>query len=41
VGLAHAPWLEQDISPAGVSIVRALFNGVDPGHQLNPGKIVE
>ena len=41
VGLAHAPWLEQDISPAGVSIVRALFDGVDPGHQLNPGKIVE
>lgn len=41
VGLAHSPWLEQDISTAGVSIVRALFDGVDPGHQLNPGKIVE
>ena len=41
VGLAHAPWLEQDISAAGVSMIRALFDGVDPGHQLNPGKIVD
>jgi alkyldihydroxyacetonephosphate synthase len=41
VGLAHAPWLEQDISAAGVSMIRALFDGVDPAHQLNPGKIVD
>jgi alkyldihydroxyacetonephosphate synthase len=41
VGLAHAPWLEQDISAAGVSMIRALFDGVDPGRQLNPGKIVD
>ena len=41
VGLAHAPWLEQDISAPGVSMIRALFDGVDPGHQLNPGKIVD
>jgi alkyldihydroxyacetonephosphate synthase len=41
VGLAHAPWLEADISAAGVSMVRALFDGIDPNHQLNPGKIVD
>jgi alkyldihydroxyacetonephosphate synthase len=41
VGLAHAPWLEQDISAAGVNMIRALFDGVDPSHQLNPGKIVD
>jgi alkyldihydroxyacetonephosphate synthase len=40
VGLEHAPWLEQDISPAGVAIVRTLLDGVDPGHNLNPGKII-
>jgi alkyldihydroxyacetonephosphate synthase len=40
VGTEHAQWLEQDISPAGVAIVRALFDGVDPGANLNPGKIV-
>jgi alkyldihydroxyacetonephosphate synthase len=40
VGVEHAPWLEQDISPAGVAIVRTLLDGVDPGHNLNPGKIV-
>ncbi len=40
VGTEHAPWLEQDISPAGVAMLRALFDGVDPGANLNPGKIV-
>jgi alkyldihydroxyacetonephosphate synthase len=40
VGTEHAPWLEQDISPAGVAMLRALFDGIDPGANLNPGKIV-
>jgi alkyldihydroxyacetonephosphate synthase len=40
VGTEHAPWLEEDISAAGVTMVRALFDGVDPGGNLNPGKIV-
>jgi alkyldihydroxyacetonephosphate synthase len=39
VGTEHAQWLEEDISPAGVAMVRALFDGVDPGANLNPGKI--
>ena len=40
VGEEHSPWMEQDISPAGVFIQRKLFDGVDPGRNLNPGKIV-
>jgi alkyldihydroxyacetonephosphate synthase len=40
VGTEHAPWLEQDISAPGVAMVRALFEAVDPGANLNPGKIV-
>jgi len=40
VGLEHAAWLSQDISPAGVSMIRSLLDGVDPGHNFNPGKIV-
>ena len=39
VGTEHARWLEQDISAAGVAMQRALFEGVDPGANLNPGKI--
>jgi alkyldihydroxyacetonephosphate synthase len=39
VGTEHAQWLAQDISPAGVAMVQALFDGVDPGGNLNPGKI--
>jgi alkyldihydroxyacetonephosphate synthase len=40
VGTEHAQWLEQDISAPGVALIRALFDGTDPGGNLNPGKIV-
>jgi alkyldihydroxyacetonephosphate synthase len=40
VGTEHARWLEQDISAPGVAMQRALFDGIDPGRNLNPGKIV-
>jgi alkyldihydroxyacetonephosphate synthase len=40
VGTEHSSWLEQDISAPGVAMVKALFDGIDPGANLNPGKIV-
>ena len=40
VGTEHAQWLEEDISAPGVAMLRALFDGTDPGANLNPGKIV-
>ena len=40
VGVEHAPWLAQDISPAGATMIRSLLDGVDPHHNFNPGKIV-
>jgi alkyldihydroxyacetonephosphate synthase len=40
VGTEHAQWLEQDISGPGVAMLEALFEGIDPGRHLNPGKIV-
>src|SRR4029077_21280695 len=40
VGTEHARWLEQDISAPGVAMLRALFDGIDPGANLNPGKSV-
>jgi alkyldihydroxyacetonephosphate synthase len=40
VGTEHAQWLEEDISAPGVAMVRALFDGIDPDRNLNPGKIV-
>jgi alkyldihydroxyacetonephosphate synthase len=39
VGTEHARWLEDDVSAPGVAMLRALFAGVDPGANLNPGKI--
>ena len=40
VGLEHAPWLEQDISTAGVDVMKGLFESADPGNNFNPGKII-
>jgi alkyldihydroxyacetonephosphate synthase len=40
VGTEHAQWLEEDISEPGVAMLKTLFDGVDPGTNLNPGKIV-
>ena len=40
VGTEHAQWLEEDISAPGVEMLRALFDGTDPGANFNPGKIV-
>jgi alkyldihydroxyacetonephosphate synthase len=39
VGTEHARWLEEDISAPGVAMLQALFTGVDPGGNMNPGKI--
>jgi alkyldihydroxyacetonephosphate synthase len=39
VGLEHARWLAEDISPVGVGMIDALFSGVDPGRHCNPGKV--
>ena len=40
VGTEHAQWLAQDISAPGVAMLDALFEGFDPGRNMNPGKIV-
>ncbi len=40
VGTEHLPWVEADISPAGVRAVRALKDGIDPKNIMNPGKII-
>jgi len=39
VGVEHSPWLEDDISAGGVAVMNALFTGVDPGSNFNPGKV--
>ncbi|MEJ5912891.1 FAD-binding oxidoreductase [Pseudokineococcus sp. 1T1Z-3] len=40
VGVEHAPWLAQDISPAGREMLGEVFAAVDPDGQLNPGSVV-
>ncbi|GAA0582606.1 FAD-binding oxidoreductase [Kribbella sandramycini] len=40
VGTEHARWLADDISAPGVQLIQGLVATVDPGRNLNPGKIV-
>ncbi|HEX4114681.1 MAG TPA: FAD-binding oxidoreductase [Solirubrobacteraceae bacterium] len=40
VGRDHAPWMEQEIGSAGVSVLRALKAELDPAGIMNPGKLL-
>lgn len=40
VGREHAPWMSQDISPAGEQMIKDLISTVDPSDNLNPGVLV-
>ena len=40
VGVEHSPWLEQDISASGVSVLQGLLQSADPDGTFNPGKII-
>lgn len=40
VGTEHQPWITEDIGEGGVALIQGLFEGSDPGRNLNPGKVV-
>ena len=39
VGYEHLPWLERELSPAGLMAIQALKRGLDPGDLFNSGKL--
>ena len=39
VGTEHLPWLAADVSPLGVKAVAAIKHGLDPGNNMNPGRL--
>src|ERR1700693_1973692 len=39
VGTEHLPWLTADISPLGVRAVGAIKQSLDPGNNMNPGRL--
>lgn len=41
VGAEHSPWMDQDVSPEGVELLRGLFRSADPSENFNPGKIID
>lgn len=40
VGTDHRPWLEAEIGPVGVTVLRAVKQALDPTGILNPGVLV-
>jgi alkyldihydroxyacetonephosphate synthase len=40
VGYEHIPWIEKDISAAGIKAITALKQGLDVSNIMNPGKII-
>lgn len=40
VGFEHLPWIQHDISPTGIHVIRSLKAGLDPKGIMNPGKII-
>lgn len=40
VGRDHAPWLEREIGPVGVRILRAVKAELDPAGIMNPGALI-
>ncbi len=40
VGRDHAPWLEREIGPGGIEVLRALKDRLDPAGIMNPGKLL-
>jgi alkyldihydroxyacetonephosphate synthase len=40
VGTDHRPWLEDEIGPVGIDVLRAIKAAVDPDGILNPGVLV-
>ncbi len=41
VGRDHAPWLEREIGPVGLRILRAVKAELDPAGVMNPGALLE
>jgi alkyldihydroxyacetonephosphate synthase len=39
VGTEHLPWLAAEISPLGVRAVAAIKQELDPGNNMNPGRL--
>jgi alkyldihydroxyacetonephosphate synthase len=40
VGEDHLPWIEQEKSPLGIDVLRAIKHALDPKGILNPGKLI-
>jgi len=40
VGVDHRPWMEAEIGPEGIAILRSVKKTVDPSGIMNPGKLL-
>lgn len=40
IGRVRAPWLERELGPAGVALLRKLKRAIDPAGVMNPGALI-
>ncbi len=40
IGYEHLPWMKEEISPAGLQVLRAVKQSLDPKGIFNPGKLI-
>ncbi|KIH99496.1 flavoprotein [Streptomonospora alba] len=40
VGTEHRPWMQDEVGPLGVEVLRAVKDTLDPAGVLNPGKLL-
>ncbi len=40
VGTEHRPWITDDLGEVGADMVQGLFEHMDPGRNMNPGKVL-
>ena len=40
VGRDHVPWMEEEVGPVGLDLLRAAKERLDPGGIMNPGKLL-
>ena len=40
IGRDHVPWMEREVGPGGVALLRALKSEADPRGVMNPGKLI-
>jgi alkyldihydroxyacetonephosphate synthase len=40
IGRVRAPWLERELGPGGMALLRKMKRAIDPAGMMNPGALI-